>query len=89
MQRGVQREVVEALKVIDETLLDILRTRVRWAVYELPYAYTIVLTIVVTLYLYRTPIQAHEWIASLLPAHVTWGKVLCMFTLVLLLSGWR
>ena len=82
----VRKEVYVVLRVINETLRDASRTWVRWAVYELPYAYAPVLPLVFVLYLYSAPVPDTA-LALLLPRHLSWGKILAIFTAVFLVSG--
>ncbi len=82
----VRRKVRAVLRDIEETLFDASRTLVRWLVYELPYTYTLVVSLAFTLHLYAT-VQPDSMLALLLPRYLSWGKILAVFTCVLFASG--
>ena len=84
--RDVCEGASEVLRAIEEILVDASRTLVRWLVYELPYAYTLVLPLALSLHLYAT-VQPGSMLALLLPQHISWDKILVVFAGVLLSSG--
>ena len=86
INKDVCREANAVLRAIEETLVDVSRTSVRWLVYELPYAYTLVLSLAFVLHLYATA-QPDSVLALVLPRYLSWGKILAVFACVLLSSG--
>ena len=84
--RDVYEEASEVLRAIEETLINTSRTLVRWLVYELPYAYTLVLSLAFVLHLH-VAVEPGSMVALLLPPLLSWGKILVVFAGVLLFSG--